>query len=93
MLNAGALGQGARQLIGSNLPPRNTITLINIEPRAKTTTYNTYDIKTLEMIVDRELPRFIVGQNGLILRRNISPTDLTPAEKQSCLQKLEPKLC
>lgn len=93
LLHAGALGQGARQLIGSNLPPRNTITLIEIEPTSQTTIYTTYDIKTLETIKDRELPRFIVGENGLILRRNIFSQDLTTSDKQSCLQQLEPKLC
>lgn len=93
LLHAGALGQGARQLIGSDLPPRNTITLMSIESASKITTYTTYDIKTLEIIQDSELPRFIVGENGLILRHNISSTDLTTAEKQSCLQKFNPKLC
>lgn len=93
LLHAGALGQGARQLIDSDLPPRNTITLIDIDPIAKTTTYRTYDIKTLEIIEASDLPRFIIGNNGLILRNDISATSLTIAEKQSCLQKLTAKLC
>lgn len=93
LLHAGALGQGARQLIDSDLPPRNTITLIDIEPIAQTTTYRTYDLKTLKTIKDSKLPRFIIGKNGLILRNDISATDLTTSEKQNCLQKLEAKLC
>lgn len=93
LLHAGALGQGARQLIDSNLSPQNTVTLINIEPIAQTTTYITYNIKTLEIIEESDLPRFIIGKNGLILRNDISATNLTTAEKQSCLQKLATKLC
>ena len=93
LLHAGALGQGARQLIDSNLLPQNTVTLINIEPIAQTTTYTTYNIKTLEIIEASDLPRFIIGKNGLILRNDISATNLTTAEKQSCLQKLATKLC
>jgi hypothetical protein len=93
LLHAGALGQGARQLIGSDLPPRNTVTLMTIEPASQSTTYLTYDIKTLETIKNNELPRFIVSQNGLILRNDLTPTDLTTLEKQRCLQKLKPKLC
>ena len=71
LLHAGALGQGARQLIGSDLLPRNTVTLIKIEPASKTTTYTTYDIKTLEIIQDSQLPRFINSKNGLILRHDL----------------------
>ena len=93
LLHAGALGQGARQLIDSNLSPQNTVTLIDIEPIAQTTTYRTYNIKTLEIIEESDLPRFIIGKNGLILRNDISATNLTTAEKQSCLQKLATKLC
>ena len=93
LLHAGALGQGARQLIDSNLLPQNTVTLINIEPIAQTTVYTTYDIKTLEIIEASDLPRFIISKNGLILRNDISATNLTTAEKQSCLQKLAAKLC
>jgi hypothetical protein len=93
LLHAGALGQGARQLIDSNLLPQNTVTLIDIEPLAQTTAYRTYNIRTLEIIEASDLPRFIIGKNGLILRNDISATDLTTAEKQSCLQKLATKLC
>jgi hypothetical protein len=93
LLHAGALGQGARQLIGSDLTPRHTVTLMTIEPKSLTTTYVTYDIKTLETINNNELPRFIVSQNGLILRNDLMPKDLTTLEKQRCLQKLKPNQC
>ncbi len=71
LLHAGALGQGARQLIGSSLPPRNTITLIDIDLTTATTAYTTYDIKTLQAIDYGELPRFISGETGVIWRRDI----------------------
>lgn len=93
LLHAGALGQGARQLIGSELLPRQTVTLMKINPISQITAYTTYDLKTLATIKNSELPRFIVSQNGLILRNDISLIDLTTLEKQSCLQKLKQKLC
>ena len=71
LLHAGALGQGARQLIGSNQPPRNTITIVDIDKTTATTTYTTYDIKTLDAIAYSELPRFISGKEGVIWRRDM----------------------
>jgi hypothetical protein len=93
LLHAGALGQGARQLIGSNLPPRNTVTLMSIDTVSQTTAYLTYDLKTLKTIQNYELPRLIVSENGLILRNDLTYTNLTTKEKQSCLEKLSAKLC
>ncbi len=72
LLHAGALGQGARQLIGSDLPPRNTITIVDIDTSTATTAYTTYDIKTLELISYGELPRFISGNEGVIWRRDVA---------------------
>ncbi len=71
LLHAGALGQGARQLIGSSLSPRNTITIVDINTGNATTTYTTYDIKTLETISYGELPPFIPVDNGVIWRRDV----------------------
>ena len=71
LLNAGALGQGSRQLIGSNLPPRQTISIVDIKLATAETTYTTYDIKTMELIEIEELPQRIDGDNGFILRRDI----------------------
>lgn len=71
LLHSGALGQGARKLIGSDLPPYNTITLINIEPKLRTTVYTTYDIKTLNVIKNEQLPPSITGKNGSIVRRDL----------------------
>ncbi len=71
LLHAGALGQGARQLIGSDLPPRNTITIVDINRATATTTYTTYDIKTLQKISYSELPPFISSEVGVIWRRDL----------------------
>ena len=71
LLHAGALGQGARQLIGSDLSPRNTITIVDINRATATTTYTTYDIKTLQKISYSELPRFISSKAGVIWRRDL----------------------
>ena len=71
LLHAGALGQGARQLIGSNLPPRKTITVVDIEIAAAKTFYTTYDLETLETIELKELPPSITGNNGVIFRRDL----------------------
>jgi predicted phosphodiesterase len=72
LLNAGALGQGGRQLIGSNLPPRQTITIVDIQLDTAKTVYTTYDIKTMEVIAIERLPQRIDGDNGFILRRDIN---------------------
>jgi predicted phosphodiesterase len=71
LLHAGALGQGARQLLNSNLPPRNTVTIVDIEFSSSKTIYTTYDIKTLEIIQQDRLPPFIDSLNGRVFRRDI----------------------
>lgn len=70
LLYAGALGQGARRLINSNLPPRNTVTIVDVELDSGQTIYTTYDIKTLEIIKTEGLPRSITGDNGTVYLRN-----------------------
>lgn len=75
LLHAGALGQGARQLLNSNLPAQNTITIVDIELDSKQTIYTTYDMKTLEIISTEQLPRLITGDNGVVYRRDLAPKD------------------
>ena len=72
LLYAGALGQGARKLIGSDLPGQNTITMMEIDPQTALTSYQTYDIKTLDLIDEQKLPTQIVSEPGLIWRRDIT---------------------
>ncbi len=70
MLHAGALGQGARQLINSELPPKKTITVVDLELATSEITYTTYDAATWSRIEFQQLPAFIPYGNGRILRHD-----------------------
>ncbi len=94
LLHLGILGSGPRALIDSQLPPRKTITVIDINfDSAELSNYTTYDMQTLELIDYQELPRFLAGHNGMVLRRDIEVEDLTSLEKASCKRSLGTKLC
>ena len=94
LLHLGILGSGPRQLIDSQLPPRKTITVIDINfDSAELSTYTTYDMETLELIDYQKLPRFLAGHNGMVLRRDIELEDLTPSEQAFCEARLGTKLC
>ena len=70
LLHAGALGQGARQLINSDLLPYPTVTVIDIDAASKLT-YTTYNAQTWELIDPEQLPPSITGEHGTILRRDL----------------------
>jgi hypothetical protein len=93
MLHAGAIGSGPRQLLDSDRPAENTLTVVDIELRSATTTYTTYNLNTLKVIDIQELPRIIIGINGMELRQDISWDRLTPQEISRCQQTLSPSLC
>lgn len=102
LLHAGILGSGPRQFIDSQLPPRKTLTVIDINygdraalanPDRDLTTYTTYDMETLELIEYEELPRFLTGHNGMVLRRDLAPEDLTSSERATCESRLNEELC
>lgn len=71
LLYTGALGSGPRQLLNSNLPPRKTLTIVDIFLASATTVYTTYDMQTLEVISDRSLPEIIFAPNGKVFRRDL----------------------
>lgn len=71
LLHAGALGSGARRLLQSNLPPRKTLTVVDINFSELNTIYTTYDMQTLQVVNIQTLPTFIDTQNGRIWRRDI----------------------
>ncbi|MEM8827789.1 MAG: metallophosphoesterase [Cyanobacteria bacterium P01_G01_bin.19] len=71
LLHAGALGQGARQLIDSELPPFPTVTIVDFKLDASEFTYTTYNAKTWEIIAIEQLPSKITGDFGTILRRDL----------------------
>ena len=94
LLHTGILGSGPRPLIDSRLPPWKVITVIDLDfDNPDLTTYTTYDIQTLRTIAYDELPRFIAGHNGMVLRRDVSYENLAPDEKSLCEQRLGQALC
>ena len=89
LLHCGALGSGPRPLLGSPLPPRKTLTLIDIDfASPEITHYTTYDMRDLSVINQAELPRFLTSHNGLVLRRDVRWDSLTPAEIAICRARL-----
>lgn len=94
LLHAGLLGSGPRPLIDSSLPPRKALTLIDVNfDSPELTTYTTYDAQTLELVQNEQLPRLIVGHNGVVLRRDVEWEELNPAEKSLCEQRLGREKC
>ncbi|MGB3493758.1 MAG: metallophosphoesterase [Elainellaceae cyanobacterium] len=94
LLHAGLLGSGPRPLIDSNLPPRKTLTLIDVNfDSPELTTYTTYDMQTLALVQNEQLPQLIVGHNGVVLRRDVEWDELNTAEKSRCEQRLGREKC
>lgn len=71
LLHGGALGQGARQLINSSLPPRKTVTVIDIELATSQLTYTTYDAHTWQLVALEQLPTSIPHDGGKIWRHDL----------------------
>jgi 3',5'-cyclic AMP phosphodiesterase CpdA len=68
LLHAGALGSGPRPLLNGNLPPQNTLTVVDInlknpENKQKTIVYTTYEMKTLAVVDGQTLPEKIESYN------------------------------
>jgi 3',5'-cyclic AMP phosphodiesterase CpdA len=94
LLHMGILGSGPRPLIDSNLPPWKALTLIDVDfDSPELTTYTTYDMQTLQLIKYEQLPRLLVGHNGVVLRRDVEWEDLDAAEKGLCQQRLGSDRC
>ena len=94
LLHMGILGSGPRPFIDSDLPPRKAITVLDIDfDSPEKTTYATYDIQTLDLIEYEQLPRFLAGHNGMVMRRDIEWEELTASEKAFCEQRLGKALC
>ena len=71
LLHAGALGQGERQLINSELPPAKTITAIDLDLTRSELTYTTYNATTWKQIFVEQLPTFIPSKDGKIWRHDL----------------------
>lgn len=94
LLHTGALGSGPRQIIDTNLAPRKTLTVVDVNfDTPDLTTYTTYDMQQFTQIDMAELPRFLVAHNGLVLRRDVNESDLSAAEKAQCEQRLSADKC
>ncbi|UBF29231.1 metallophosphoesterase [Kovacikia minuta CCNUW1] len=81
LLHASALGAGPRPLLNSNLPPFNTVTIIDVDLGAASTVYTTYDMKNLQVVDHKTLPRLIAGPTGKLLRLDVQESDLTASER------------
>lgn len=94
LLHTGNLGSGSRALIDGDFPPGKTLTVLDIFfDRPEKTVYTTYNMQTLEVIDHRQLPRFLLGHNGRVLRRDIEVSDLTPEEQVNCDRRLDRQRC
>ena len=71
LLYAGALGQGPRQLINSDLLPAQTLTVVDLELASARLSYTTYDAKTWQAISQQSLPRSIPSDYGRIIRQDL----------------------
>jgi hypothetical protein len=78
LLHTGALGQGARTLLGSELQAAPTVTLLDIRPADGSISYKTYAAERTEHgilwreIRDEALPQTICGINGCVTRRDLT---------------------
>lgn len=94
LLHMGIIGSGPRPLIDSDLPPWKAMTVLDVDfDTPELTRYTTYDIQTMDLIEYGELPRFLTGHNGMVLRRDVEPEELSADEKAFCEAKLGTALC
>jgi hypothetical protein len=103
LLHTGIIGSGPRVLIDSDgplgpvfdhRPAQKTLTVVDINfDDVALTRYTTYDMATLAPLDEQQLPRLLVGHNGMVLRRDVSWEDLTPAELTVCEQRLGSARC
>lgn len=73
LLHAGALGNGPRELVGSAMPPRKTVSVLDFLPDSLAITTFHIDSATgaRAPVPLTELPRFICGSNGWVTRRDV----------------------
>ena len=96
LLHMGIIGSGPRALIDHDLPRWKALTVLDVdfdEPNGELIRYTTYDIQTLELIEYGQLPRYVAGHNGMVLRRDLEMADLNASEKSACAAKLGTALC
>ncbi|MDX2241680.1 MAG: metallophosphoesterase [Leptolyngbyaceae cyanobacterium bins.302] len=83
LLHMGILGSGPRPYLVGSQAPRKSLTVVDVNfDSPELTTYTTYDMQTLQLISYSELPRMIVGNNGVVIRRDVE--QLSQEEQQAC---------
>lgn len=94
LLHTGLLGAGPRALIGQGQKSPKTLTVLDFSfDQPEKVQYTTYDMKNMGVIDQNSLPRFLLGHNGRVIRRDLQESDLTPLEKQTCDVTLGKTLC
>lgn len=94
LLHMGIIGSGPRPLIDGNLPPWKALTVMDIDfDTPELTRYTTYDMQTLDLIEYEELPRFLTGHNGMVLRRDVAHSELSAEEMAFCEARLGAAMC
>jgi hypothetical protein len=81
LLHCGALGSGPRTWLGTTSAAMQTLTVLDINLEAPSTTYTTYNAATWDVVDDSQLPRLIVGPNGRVMRHDLTLANLTPEEQ------------
>jgi Calcineurin-like phosphoesterase len=81
LLHCGILGSGTRPLLNGELRPTKTLTVVDVSLAQADTTYTTYDMATLELINQQQLPKLIATATAKVLRRDVEWASLTPAEQ------------
>ena len=81
LLHTGALGSGPRPWLNSSLQPINTLTVVDVTLDSQSTTYTTYNMKSLEVVDQKKLPRSITSVAGTVVRRDLGKADLTTQER------------
>jgi hypothetical protein len=78
LLHAGAVGDGPRPLLGSELPPVRTVTIMDIFFEADSIAYTTFRADAeldppFQRLDPATLPPKLVGINGCVARRDVRP--------------------
>lgn len=81
LLHCGILGSGTRPLLNGNLRPQKTLTVVDVSLSQADTTYTTYDMATLALVNQQQLPKLIATPTAKVLRRDVEWASLTPAEQ------------
>ena len=63
-------GVGARGLLGSDAPPRSTVTVMDVNFEPLEVRYTTFDVFSFEVISLESLPARLDGLNGTVTRRD-----------------------